>query len=84
VPVARLGDVRTLHALTVHRSQGSQFTAVTVVLPPATSHLGTRETVYTAVSRATHRVRVVGSPVALAAAVRRPAARATGLRERLR
>ena len=83
VPVARLGDVRTLHALTVHRSQGSQFRSVTVVLPPATSALGTRETVYTAVSRATHHVRLIGSATALAAAIERPAARATGLRERL-
>jgi exodeoxyribonuclease V alpha subunit len=83
VPVARLGDVRSLHALTVHRSQGSQFTRVTVVLPPATSHLGTRETVYTAVSRATQHVRLIGSAVALAAAISRPAARATGLKERL-
>ena len=84
VPVARLGDVRTLHALTVHRSQGSQFAAVTVVLPPAASALGTRETIYTAVSRATHHVRLVGSATALTAAISRPAARATGLRERLR
>ena len=84
VPVARLGDVRTLHALTVHRSQGSQFAAVTVVLPPATSALGTRETIYTAVSRATHHVRLIGSATALTAAISRPAARATGLRERLR
>ena len=83
VPIARLGDVRPLHALTVHRSQGSQFTRVTVVLPPAASHLGTRETIYTAVSRATHHVRLVGSADALAVAVRRPAARATGLKERL-
>ncbi len=84
VPVARLGDVRTLHALTVHRSQGSQFRAVTVILPPAASALGTRETVYTAVSRATHHVRLIGSAEALTAAISRPAARATGLRERLR
>ena len=83
VPVARLGDVRPLHALTVHRSQGSQFTRVTVVLPPADSHLGTRETVYTAVSRATHHVRLIGSADALAAAISRPVARATGLRQRL-
>ena len=84
VPVARLGDVRTLNALTVHRSQGSQFKSVTVVLPPADSRLGTRETIYTAVSRATHHVRLIGSATALAAAIHRPAARATGLRERLR
>jgi exodeoxyribonuclease V alpha subunit len=86
IPVAlgRLGAVRSLYAMTVHRSQGSQFDRVTVLLPAAGSPLGTRETLYTAVTRAREHVRVIGSPDAFVAAVRRPAARATGLRERLR
>ena len=83
VPLVRLGAVRTLHAMTVHRSQGSQFDRITVLLPPATSPLGTRETLYTAVTRAKEHVRVIGSAEALVAAVGRPAARATGLRRRL-
>jgi len=83
VPLVRLGAVRSLHAMTVHRSQGSQFERITVVLPPAGSPLGTRETLYTAVTRARSYVRVIGSPEALVEAVGRPAARATGLRERL-
>ncbi|HEX6921892.1 MAG TPA: exodeoxyribonuclease V subunit alpha, partial [Actinomycetes bacterium] len=83
VPLVRLGAVRSLHAMTVHRSQGSQFDRVTVMLPPAGSPLGTRETLYTAVTRAKAHVRVVGSPAAFVEAVGRPAARATGLRERL-
>ncbi len=83
VPLVRLGAVRSLHAMTVHRSQGSQFARVTVMLPPAASPLGTRETLYTAVTRATSHVRVIGSAEAFATAVERPAARATGLRERL-
>nr|MBA2768803.1 ATP-binding domain-containing protein [Sporichthyaceae bacterium] len=83
IPLVRLGAVRSLHAMTVHRSQGSQFEAVTVVLPPAGSALGTRETLYTAVTRAKERVRVIGSADAFVAAVERPAARATGLRGRL-
>ena len=83
VPLVRLGAVRSLHAMTVHRSQGSQFDRITVLLPPATSPLGTRETLYTAVTRAKEHVRVIGSAEALVEAVGRPAARATGLRERL-
>lgn len=83
VPLVRLGDVRGVHAMTVHRSQGSQFDRVTVVLPTADSPLATRETLYTAITRAVQQVRVVGSADAFAAAVARPAARATGLRERL-
>lgn len=83
VPLVRLGAVRSLHAMTVHRSQGSQFSRITVLLPPDGSPLGTRETLYTAVTRAQEHVRVIGSARALVTAVGRPAARATGLRQRL-
>ena len=83
LPLVRLGDVRPLHVLTVHRAQGSQFGDVTVLLPPATSPLATRQTFYTAVTRATTQVRVLGSDAAVLASVSRLAARATGLRDRL-
>ncbi len=83
VPLVRLGAVRSQHAMTVHRSQGSQFDRVTVLLPTAASPLATRETLYTALTRAKAHVRIIGSAEALLAAVGRPAARASGLRERL-
>lgn len=83
VPLARLSGVQPLRAMTVHRSQGSQFARVTVLLPPAGSPLGTRETFYTAVTRAREHVLVVGSPEAVLSAISRPIARATGLRRRL-
>jgi exodeoxyribonuclease V alpha subunit len=84
VPLARLGDVEPVHAMTVHRSQGSQFETVTVLAAPERSPLATREMFYTALTRARSRVRVVGSAQAVAAAVQRPLARASGLAERLR
>jgi exodeoxyribonuclease V alpha subunit len=80
---ARLAEVATVHAMTVHRGQGSQFARVTVVLPPAESPLLTRELLYTAVTRAREFVRVVGSEAAVRAAVTRPVSRASGLRHRL-
>lgn len=80
---ARLEAVQTVHAMTVHQGQGSQFTEVTFVLPPHDSPLLTRELVYTAVTRATDRVTIVGSLDALHRAVSRPANRASGLRSRL-
>ena len=83
VPVNRLSEVQTVHAMSVHRSQGSQFERVTLVLPPPDSPLLTRELLYTAVTRAKSHVRVVGSTEALVAAVRRPIARASGLRRLL-
>jgi len=80
---SRLGNVQTVHAMTVHRSQGSQFERVTVVLPPADSPLSTREMLYTALTRAEKFVRLVGTEAELRAAIDRPAARASGLRLRL-
>ncbi|MEJ7756753.1 MAG: ATP-binding domain-containing protein [Nocardioidaceae bacterium] len=84
LPVNRLSDVQTVHALSVHRSQGSQFERVTVVLPPPESPLLTRELLYTAVTRAETHVRIIGTRAALAAAVQRPIRRASGLRTRRR
>lgn len=82
--VARLGDIETLYAMTVHKSQGSQSDAVTLLLPDIDSPLLTRELFYTAVTRARRRVRIVGTPDAVRAAVQRRARRATGLAARLR
>jgi exodeoxyribonuclease V alpha subunit len=81
---SRLGTVDTVHAMTVHKAQGSQFGEIVVVLPPPGSPLLTQELLYTAVTRAERHVTVVGSEEAIRAAVVRPAGRATGLRERLR
>ena len=83
LPTTRLADVSTAHAMTVHRSQGSQFDEVTVLLPEAGSRILTRELFYTAVTRARSVVRVVGDEASVRAAVTRRARRATGLARRL-
>ncbi len=80
---AQLDSVETVHAMTVHKAQGSQFTAVTVVLPLLGSPLLTRELLYTAVTRASKSVTIVAQPAALEQAVNRQALRASGLRSRL-
>lgn len=79
----RLPPVESVHAMTVHRAQGSQFRRVTLLLPPETSPLLTRELLYTAVTRAQDAVRVVGSEAAVRAAVGHAVRRASGLREPL-
>src|SRR5262249_12444776 len=84
VPLGRLPEVRPVHAMTVHKSQGSEFVKVSLMLPSATSPLATRQTLYTAVTRASGGVRVIGSAEAVARSVARPAARASGLGDRLR
>ncbi|GEE03058.1 RecBCD enzyme subunit RecD [Gordonia spumicola] len=79
---SQLAHVVPVYAMTIHRSQGSQFAEVTVVLPPADAELLTRELLYTAITRAERRVRIVGTADALRAAVGRRVARASGLRSR--
>lgn len=80
---SRLGQAETMHAMTIHKSQGSQADEVVVLLPPPESRLLTRELFYTALTRARHRVVVVGGPDEVRAAVERRALRASGLRRRL-
>lgn len=83
VAPVRLDAVQTMHAMTVHRAQGSQFACVSVVVPPPESPLLTRELLYTAATRATDKVQLFGSEAAIRRAVGRPANRASGLRGRL-
>ena len=83
VPVTRLEDVATVHALTIHKSQGSEYDHAIVVLPEARSRLLTRELLYTGVTRAAKRVTVIGSREVIEAAIKRPVRRATGLAGRL-
>jgi exodeoxyribonuclease V alpha subunit len=84
VAVSRLEDVETVHALTIHKSQGSEYGHAIVVLPERPSQILTRELLYTGVTRARDRVTVVGSREVIEAAIRTPIRRATGLAERLR
>jgi exodeoxyribonuclease V alpha subunit len=85
VPVspALVGDVAPVYAMTIHRSQGSEFDNVAVVLPDPTSRVLTRELLYTAVTRARHGVVIVGSEASLRAGIGRRVARASGLLRRL-
>ena len=80
---SRLSDVDTMHAMTIHKSQGSQADEVTLLLPSEDSRLLTRELFYTAVTRAKERVRIVGPESSLRSAIERPALRASGLARRL-
>jgi exodeoxyribonuclease V alpha subunit len=76
------GSLRGLEpadALTVHKAQGSEFDTVAFVLPPPGHGLGTREMLYTALTRARRRVILIGSPDALDAMLDAPTERTTGL-----
>ena len=79
----RLAGVQTVHAMTVHKSQGSQAREVSVIMPPEDSRLLTHELFYTAVTRAQDKVRVIGTEESVRAAVARRVQRASGLARRL-
>jgi exodeoxyribonuclease V alpha subunit len=80
VPPARLPDHETVFAITIHKSQGSEFGHAMVVLPDRWSAVLTRELVYTGVTRAKARLTMVGKADVLAEALEHTVRRASGLR----
>ena len=84
VAAARLADVETMFAATVHKSQGSQARHVTVILPEIDSPLLTRELIYTAVTRSQDQLTIIGSPDAIERGLSQRIQRASGLAARLR
>jgi exodeoxyribonuclease V alpha subunit len=80
---ACLPSHETAFALSVHKSQGSEFDEVAFVLPERASPILTRELVYTAITRAKKKVNVFGSVDVLRQAIETSVARASGLRDRL-
>lgn len=80
-----LPDHESAFAITVHKSQGSEYGRVAVLLPTDPAHrLLSRQLLYTALTRARHAVEIWGSPGVIDAALARPVERATGLARRLR
>lgn len=79
----RLPDLQTVYTMTIHKSQGSQFHTVGVLLPDPRSRILTRELFYTAVTRAQERLIVVGPEQTIRDAVGRPIDRASGLADRM-
>jgi exodeoxyribonuclease V alpha subunit len=85
VATSRLADVETAFAMTVHKSQGSEFAHVLLVLPPEDSPVLTRELVYTGITRARSAFTLVApEPARLVAAAGRLTRRLSGLAEALR
>jgi exodeoxyribonuclease V alpha subunit len=80
-----LTQAETAFAMTIHKSQGSEFGEVLVLLPDATDvPILTRELLYTAVSRARQKVYVQGTPEVILMAAERFVERASGIASRFR
>jgi len=76
--------LRLAFAVTVHKSQGSEYDAIALLLPDEDLPLMTRELLYTAITRARRGALVVGSPEVLAAVAVRRVRRFSGLAAKLR
>jgi exodeoxyribonuclease V alpha subunit len=80
----RLPNCETVFAMTIHKSQGSEFDEVVVVLPEEDNRILSRELLYTAFTRARKTVRLVAGREVFAHALSRKIVRCSGLAEHLR
>ena len=80
---AELPMVELCYAMTVHKSQGSEYNNLIVILPAQASPLLTRELVYTAVTRAKKSVLIAGTEAAFVQSVENQSVRYSGLSELL-
>jgi exodeoxyribonuclease V alpha subunit len=78
-----LPEHETAFAMTVHKSQGSEFDKIMIILPDRDSPVLTRELLYTAISRAKKGVSIWGNETLIRNAVARPIVRTSGLWEAL-
>ncbi len=79
----RLPDYEAAFAMTVHKSQGSEFDRVLLILPDRDAPILTRELLYTGITRAKRSVELLAAEALFLTAVQRRIARKSGLRERL-
>ncbi|HEX4083417.1 MAG TPA: exodeoxyribonuclease V subunit alpha [Chthoniobacteraceae bacterium] len=83
IPPARLPEHEPAFAMTVHKSQGSEFENVLLLLPDKESPVLTRELVYTGLTRARREVELWYEPMALGSAITARTTRNTGLADAL-
>ncbi len=79
----RITDCETVFAMTIHKSQGSEFDEVMIALPGEINPILTKELIYTAITRAKKKVRLVSDEAVFRAAVRQKITRITGLIDKL-
>lgn len=81
IAINRLSDdmVTTAYAMTIHKSQGSEFDHVAICFDDQNARLLSQELIYTAVTRAKKQVSIFSTPSALTRALKTPTVRQTGL-----
>jgi exodeoxyribonuclease V alpha subunit len=83
VPIVRLPEHETAFAITVHKSQGSEFDQVILMLPAEPSGVVSRELLYTALTRSREKVTIIGNARVLEQAIQSPTRRRSGLIARM-
>ncbi len=80
---SRLPPHETVYAMTIHKSQGSEFDKVFILAPQMDTPMLTRELIYTAVTRAKKTAAIYGTEEILKTAIKRETQRASGLEDAL-
>lgn len=80
---ARLPEHETAYAMTIHKSQGSEFERVLMILPDRDAPVLTRELIYTGITRAMQAVEIWSTEAVLGKAVSQTVKRNSGLRDAL-
>jgi exodeoxyribonuclease V alpha subunit len=80
----RLPEHETVYAMTIHKSQGSEFAHVMIVLPEKNNPLLSRELLYTAITRAKEKVDIAALPAVFKYTVNQQVQRQSGLQEKMR
>lgn len=83
IPVQLLPQYETAFAMTIHKSQGSEFDNVMIVLPNFSSQILTTELLYTGVTRAKTKLCIIGEPDIIKTMIRKKTARFSGISHQL-
>ncbi|MTI88058.1 MAG: exodeoxyribonuclease V subunit alpha [Balneolaceae bacterium] len=83
VSASRLSEYEPAYALTIHKSQGSEFDDIAIVLPNRINPLLSKELLYTAVTRARHSVLVIGDEEVIKSTIEASVYRNSGLKQRI-
>lgn len=85
VPVQLIKEWKTSYAMTIHKSQGSEFNQVIIVLPPdKESQILSKELLYTAITRSTNQVFLYSKEEVVMKCVSNKVERASGVQQRLK
>lgn len=81
--LSRIQDYEPAFATTIHKSQGSEYNHVAILLPDTSSQILSKELLYTAVTRARESVLVIGTPKIISSTVKKSMRRKSGLERKI-